>query len=329
MEKRLKAIRRRAMLLLIAGIAAVALHAVMKPRNLPKLLSHARPAEDYDEALRQIDAIWEKEAAAELHPLCTLQFMTHGQKTERAVVFVHGYTSCPQQFHELGRRFHELGDNVLIAPLPHHGKSDRMSADQARLKAGELAAWADEMVDTARGLGDRVVMIGFSAGGVTTAWAAQHRSDIDLAVIISPAFGFREIPVPLTAAVMNVCSVLPDSWSWWDEDLKEKVPPPYTYPRYSRRALAEILRLGFVVGQAAEQHAPASKKIVMVFNPNDTSVSNERTLQIVEQWKAHQANLDSFTFDASLKLGHDIIDPNQPNQQIDIVYPKLVELCGR
>jgi len=67
----------------------------------------------------------------------------------------------------------------------------------------------------------------------------------------------------------------------------------------------------------------------MVFNPNDTSVSNERTLQIVEQWKAHQANLDSFTFDASLKLGHDIIDPNQPNQQIDIVYPKLVELCGR
>jgi esterase/lipase len=329
MQKLLKTIRRQWMLFLIAGIAAATLSAILRPWRLPKLSSHARPAEDYDKALRRIDAIREKEAAAELHPLCTLQFMTHGRKTERAVVFVHGYTSCPQQFHELGMRFHELGDNVLIAPLPHHGLVDRMAEDQARLKAGELAAWADEMVDIACGLGDRVVMIGISAGGVTTAWAAQHRSDIDCAVIVSPAFGFKEIPVPLTAAVMNLYSVLPDSWSWWDEDLKETIPPPYAYPRYSRRALTEILRLGFVVEQAAERHPPAAKKIVMAFNPNDTSISNERTLQIVERWKAHQANLDSFSFDASLNLGHDLIDPNQPDQKIDIVYPKLIELCGR
>lgn len=66
----------------------------------------------------------------------------------------------------------------------------------------------------------------------------------------------------------------------------------------------------------------------MVFNPNDGSISNERTLQIVERWKAQQATVDSFTFDASLNLGHDIIDPNQPDQKVDIVYPKLIELCG-
>jgi hypothetical protein len=26
---------------------------------------------------------------------------------------------------------------------------------------------------------------------------------------------------------------------------------------------------------------------------------------------------------------HDLIDPNQPKQRIDIVYPKLIELAGQ
>ncbi len=327
MRDLLNALRRQWMLLLVSGIVLATLFFILKARNLPKLASHPHPAEDYAAAARRAE-ILSVQGKKLMNPLCRLELMSHKRKTSRAVILVHGYTSCPQQFQELGKRFYDLGDNVLIAPLPHHGLAYRMTDDQARLSAEELAAYADEVVDIARGLGDRVVMMGISAGGVTTAWAAQHRSDIDLAVIISPAFGFKEIPVQLTAAVMNIYSVLPNSWSWWDEKLKEDVPPPYAYPRYSRRALTEILRLGFVVEQAAEHNSPAAKKIVMVCNPNDSSISKECTLQIVERWKAHQANLTSFTFDASLNLGHDLIDPNQAEQRIDIVYPKLIELCA-
>ena len=321
--------RRPLFLLLIAGAVVATVSLVLKPWNVPKLFSRPNPATRFKDALERIDALRSKEAATAMNPLCRLELLTSGRKTDRAVILVHGYTSCPQQFHELGRRFHDLGDNVLIAPFPHHGLSDRMTTDQARLKAGELAAYADEMVDIARGLGERVVMIGISAGGVTTAWAAQNRSDLDLAVVISPAFGFREIPVPLTAAVMNIYSVLPDSWSWWDKALKANVPPYYAYPRYSRHALTEILRLGFVVQQGAEQHLPAAKKIVMVSNPCDTSISNERTGEVIELWKTRGATIETFTFDASLNLPHELIDPNQPNPHVDIVYPKLIELCGR
>lgn len=328
MDKRVNGLRHRWMIFLIPGIVLSAVYAIMKPWSLPKLISHARPAENYDEAIRRIDALRAKEEVVALNPLCRLQLMTHDRKTDRAIILVHGYTSCPQQFHELGRRFYDLGDNVLIAPLPHHGFADRMNADQARLQAGELAAYADRITDIAQGLGEKVVMIGISAGGVTTAWAAQNRRDIERAVIISPAFGFKAIPVSLTAAVMNIYAILPDSWTWWDEQLKESVPPPYAYPRYSRHALTEILRLGFVVQQDAKRFPPAAKKIVMVFNPNDASVSNERTMKIVGLWKAQDTNLDTFAFDAFLHLGHDLIDPSQPDQQIDIVYPKLIELCG-
>ena len=129
-----------------------------------------------------------------MNPVCQLKLITHDRKVERAIILVHGYTNCPQQFNTLGQQFYDLGYNVLIAPLPHHGLADRMIEEHGLLTAEELAAYADETVDLAQGLGDQVVMMGISAGGVTTAWAAQHRSDIDLAVIISPAFGFKTDP---------------------------------------------------------------------------------------------------------------------------------------
>jgi carboxylesterase len=314
-------------LLLLSGIVIASVYAILKPWNLPELLSHPHPAGSYEESLRRIDVLREKEAAVSMNPRCTLQFMSHGCKTLRTVVLVHGYTNCPQQFHELGKRFFARGDNVLIAPLPYHGLSDRMNTEQSRLKAGDMATYADEVVDIGKGLGEKVVMMGISAGAVTTAWAAQNRKEIDCAVIIAPTLGFKPVPAPLTAALMNMMLLLPDSWSWWNDDLKENVQPSYGYPRCSKHVLAEILRLGFIVEAGASQRQPSAGKIVMVFNPCDIAINDERTLRISELWKKHQANLSSYTIDASLKIGHDIIDPNQPDQKIDIVYPKLIELC--
>jgi hypothetical protein len=36
--------------------------------------------------------------------------------------------------------------------------------------------------------------------------------------------------------------------------------------------------------------------------------------------------LRTYEFSADLKLGHDLIDPGQPYQRVDVVYPKLMEL---
>ena len=248
------------------------------------------------------------------------------KKTDRAIILVHGYTSDPQQFLELGKRLYTLGYNVLIAPLPHHGLADRMSDAHALLTAKELAAYADRTVDIGQGLGNKVVMMGISAGGVTTAWAAQNRNDIDLAVIISPAFGFKKIPAPLTAAAMNFYTILPDALEWWDHLLKEKAPPEHSYALYSRHALVEILRLGFATLNDARHHPPAAKKIIMVLNANDIMVNNDETNNIINVWKADNANLTTYEFRADLKLGHDLIDPSQPDQRTEIVYPRLMGL---
>lgn len=327
-QKLLNGIRRRWRILLALGILLTLVYIILTPWNISNVSSHPRPVQSYAESVQRVEALRAQEPP-DMNPVCQLQLMTHDKKVDRVIILVHGYTNCPKQFQVLGQRFYDLGYNVLIAPLPHHGLADRMTEAQAQLKAEELAAYADETVDIAQGLGDQVIMMGISAGGVTTAWAAQNRSDIDLAVIISPAFGFKQIPTPLTAAVMNIYTFLPDSFVWWDPVLQTEAPPEYTYPRYSKHALVQILRLGFAAQAAAQRMQPAAKKMVVVFNPTDESVNNPLTMDVVKNWLAHDANLTTYEFDATLKLHHDIIDPAQPYQQINIVYPILIDLVNR
>jgi carboxylesterase len=295
------------------------------PWNVGNLSSHPRPVQDYAEAVQRIGAM-DAERASEMNPECRVQFMTHGKKVERAIVFVHGYTNCPQQFHKLGQQFYDLGYNVLIAPLPHHGLSDRLTDEQSQLTAEELASYADNVVDIAQGLGEQVTMAGISGGGVVTAWAAQNRSDLDLAVVISPGFGFKQIPTPLTAPVMNLFSFLPEAYDWWDPALKAEAGPLYAYPRYSKHALTQILRLGFSVQISARQGSPAAHALLFIINGNEPSVNNELTQKVISDWYQQSANLTTYEFEASLGLPHDLIDPSQPDQQIDIVYPELISL---
>ncbi len=317
--------RKWSIFLLVAGLLQAIALIILMPWNCPRLPSHPRPAQNYTEALHLTEILRAAEPQG-MNPLCRTQLMTHGTKTDCAIILVHGYTSDPQQFQELGQRFYQSGYNVLIAPLPHHGLKNLMTEAHTRLTAEELAVYADRTADIGHGLGKKVIMMGISAGGVTTAWAAQNRSDIDLAVIISPAVGFKKVSTPLTAAAMNIYTMLPDALEWWDPVLKEKALPAHDYPRYSRHALTQLLRLGFIIQADAYLNPPAAKKIVVVFNANDMMINNDMTMKMVNIWQKHQANLITYEFKADLKLPHDIIDPAQPDQRIDIVYPRLMEL---
>ena len=253
--------------------------------------------------------------------------MSHGEKTERAIIFIHGYTNCPYQFVELGKLFYQRGYNVLIAPQPRHGLTDRMTEELAQLKAEELVTYADEVVDIAQGLGEHVTVAGISGGGVITGWIAQNRSDVDLAVLLSPAFGYAQVPPGLTLPASKLYLLLPNSFVWWNDELQENNPPSHAYPRYSTRALAQLLRLSLVVQAQARKDNPMVSEILVVTNANDHSVSMPLIQKTVGLWRQYSdSDLRTYEFPAELGLDHDFIDPTNPDEQIDVVYPRLLDL---
>jgi hypothetical protein len=93
--------------------------------------------------------------------------------------------------------------------------------------------------------------------------------------------------------------------------------------------LVQTLRLGFAAQADAQRIQPAAKKMVIALNANDNSVNNALTTDVVKLWQAHAADLTTYEFEANLKLGHDLIDPAQPDARIDIVYPRLIDLTSR
>jgi carboxylesterase len=173
-----------------------------------------------------------------------------------------------------------------------------------------------------------VTVVGFSAGGVLAGWAAQHRRDIDQAVIISPVFGLKVVPPALAKPAAKLLLSWPNFFRWWDPKLRTEAPgPQHSYPRYSTRALGQILRLGLAVQAAARQSKPAAPSILLVTNPNDWAVNNDLTAEIVQCWRNNGSdNVQTYEFKAELELGHDLIDPAQVAQRVDLVYPILMDL---
>ena len=151
-----------------------------------------------------------------------------------------------------------------------------------------------------------------------------------MAVLISPGFGFAVVPERLTRLVSRAMIRLPNWWIWNDAELKANAPPGHNYPRASTRALAQILRLSLATQALMRQKAPVAPSILVVTNLNDHGVDNAVTGKVVDMWRAHGAtDVQTYQFPAALHLPHGLIDTQEPDQNVAVVYPKLLELVDQ
>ncbi len=312
-----------------AGIGlALVVALFLWPAGGPDPAGRPRPAASYAAALARLETVRATETG-ELAPACRTILLDHGRRTARAFVFLHGFTNCPNQFLELARAVHAAGHNVLILRLPHHGHADRMTRALADLTASELAATADLGVDVGRGLGEDVTLVGLSVGAVAAAWAAQHRPDLDRAVLLAPSFGIASVPEACIAPLVKLLRVAPNRFWWWKPEEREQLAGPLLcYPRYSSRALAEGLRLGLAVRREARRAPTPGAAVVVVTNAADRAVSNRSTASLVRLWRERGSHVETYEFPAASGLGHDFIDPDQPYANTEFVYPKLLSLFG-
>ena len=315
----------RSMILLgaTAALVGAGLHKLLRIRPLAAC-TPPRPAHDYTEAVRRLDLLQEQERRR-VSPICTTQLLTHGHRMANVIVFLHGFTNCPHQFHQLATLFFERGYNVLNARIPRHGMADLMTTELAYLRADEMATLTNEVVDLAQGLGDEVTLFGFSLGGTLAAWAAQQRADLQRVVVVSPSLGIRALKPWQGRIYANLLVGLPNQFRWWDPILQHtRQAPAHVYPRFTTRGLAELLRMGCIVQHDAQRKAPAARAITVITNPCDEVVDNAATAATVAHWRRHGATVTTYEFPAEWQLIHDLMDPGQPKAQVARVYPQLL-----
>ncbi len=289
----------------------------------------ANPAGSHQEAAVRVLAIQQAEnASGEINPVCESIVMTHGAKTDNVIIFFHGFTSCPEQFRELGQQMFDDGYNVYIPRLPHHGHIDRSREALLPTTSEELAAFAGDSVDIAQGLGDRVVVGGLSGGGTIATWVAQEVQNVDRVIAVAPFLGVGFIPTPLNRMVARLLDEIPNINMWWDPESKADNPntASYAYPGYPLHALAEYLRLGFATQDAARRDKPAVNSIIVINNAHDKSVNNGITDQLLAAWKAQgDEALRTFEFEDTLGLPHDLITPTREDGNPALVYPVIID----
>ena len=324
----------RTALRILAVIAALLMLGtvwLLRPLPLDDLVSAPDPARSYDEAMERWELTQANEADLPLHEGGRTIVLSQGYATERVFVLLHGLTNAPRQFRELGEKLFATGANVVIPRLAHHGLADRMTEAHAALTAQDLIRYAQYGVDLAQGLGENVTVVGLSISGISAAWLAQNRDDIDEVFLLAPLFGPAVVPDPLTPAFATALTRLPNKMMWWDPRVRENLPgPPYNYPRFPTRALGEALRLGLQAAQPDQTlHV---NRLGVILTENDKAVNNARTRRLVEQWRAASPDTDFFIYEfpASENIPHDFIDPLQPDARTDKVNALLVEwLTGK
>ena len=262
-----------------------------------------------------------------VNPICQTRIYDHGERTERALVLLHGFTSCPAQFDVIGRLFHARGWNVLIPRYPRHGYRDRLSTSISELRDEHLLAVANQSARAAHGLGEHVTVAGMSLGGSLAGYLAQSHRDVDRAVLIAPMFGLKFLPGRrLNSVFGRMTSVLPNFYVWWDVRLRDRIAPEYGYPRFSTHAYASLFRIASRVARSARVDAPQAKHIAVVTNANEPGLENRFTYKIVDAWREHGADVQTFEFPLTDRLPHDLIDPANPNQNTGLVYPIVTQL---
>jgi carboxylesterase len=295
----------------------------------------SRPAHSYAEAEERIARLRQRERPdwraarqrAPLHRNCGTRVLLHGERTTRAVVLLHGFTKCPNQYDALAKQLHQKGYNVIVPRYPYHGYENVMTHALCHMTAEQLLEMVQEVVDIAQGLGEHVTVFGFSLGGLLASWVAQHRTDVDRALIVAAPFTVHTFPGWMNSLLANLFTLLPNSFLWWDGARKEKAPyGSFAYPRFTSRSFGHLLRIGQLVLQAAEQAKPAAKSIVISANPADESVDNRGAQRLVQLWRKRGADVHWHEFDRRWELAHEIVDPLHHMQQVELVYPVLLRL---
>jgi pimeloyl-ACP methyl ester carboxylesterase len=252
------------------------------------------------------------------------RLLLHEDAKPLAVVLLHGLSASPMQFIRFAETLHAHGHNVVVPRLPRHGHANRLSTALAHLTADDLRGFVTQNVEIASGLGERVVVAGFSLGGLLATWAAQRLS-IERAVAIAPFFGVSWIPEAFMGRVARMLLATPNRFHWWDPIARERQLPEHGYPRYATHAIAQSYVLAREVYDRADCGLTA-RELIFVTNGRETAVNNRAVRRMERRMRDSGASGLQHVVLSGIPFSHDIIEPLRHPKIAAAVFPKILTL---
>ena len=282
-------------LALIAGFAAWAFLWPSRSADLQKADIQRR---DYNQSVADIQKVIADDTAnSEVRPDCRPILKTHGKKTARAVMILHGVSGCPNGPADLAERFYQAGYNVYVPRAPHHGLSDKKLHSQVR--AAELVKFMSDSAGLVSGLGDELGVIGHSGGGTLATWLAQYGDGLfSRVLLLAPYYepDASKAPKWQMALLRNVYGnhLIPDQF--FDDIL-------------SYRALANYV----IIKQNYRNDLKAEglKYVGLIIGSEDNLIDKDMALSIAEGMaKASGARFSYETTPAYMDAGHELLSPD-------------------
>lgn len=155
----------------------------------------------------------------------------HPGRAPVALLYIHGFGAARAEGEAVVDALAEAwGANTLYLRLPGHGIDAQAHAATTPRAYTEAVAAALAVMPA---LGEQVVVVGGSTGGLLATWAAAaHPARVDALILSSPLFAFAD---PLAQHLLPRVMALPllhalygeDRWAGWSEDPEQRKQAGY------------------------------------------------------------------------------------------------------
>lgn len=287
---------------LIGSIVAVGAIAIAAAFLWPAQKAELRTADikrlDYDGSMAAINRqITHDTAEAGLRNECRSFAKTHGKKTAKAILLIHGISGCTSDMADIANVFYEQGYNVYVPRVPQHGYADKKRHGQ--ISFSDMVNYMTTSARQVSGLGEEVGVAGHSGGGNMATWLAQYGNGLFSRVLLIAPFyepSASQAPkwqIPLMRNLYGN-NILPDRYSGNDE-----------VNGLSYRTLAKYVTLK--ENYKANLAAPGLKHVGVVVSEGDHDIDPDLAHDIPQKMATNNnASFQYKKFPASMNIGHDM-----------------------
>ena len=256
-------------------------------------------------------------AHGEVRPESRPILKTHGKKTTRAVMILHGVSGEPSAMAELADWFYQAGYNVYVPRAPHHGLKD--GKQHGKVRASELVKFMSDSAGLVSGLGDELGVIGHSGGGTLATWLAQYGDGLfSRVLLLSPYYepDASQVPKWQVALLRNVYGnhLLPDQF--FDGALSYRALANYVIIKQNYRS---------------DLKAQGLKHVGLIIGSEDRLIDGAMASDIAEKMtKNSGATFTNETTPAHMGVGHELIWPGdkavkQHKKELYDMYVRVYE----